>query len=197
MRIYLIRHGETIYNQKGCYYGVTDAPLNETGRKQVSELVSYFKTIDLDAAVSSPLLRARQTAQIILDGRDLRLESDERLQEQNFGIFEGYTHQELTRKFPEEYAAWNQNFNDYRIPEGESFRDVRERVDQFVEGLPVGDGTLLLTAHKGTLGHFAASVLHLPLDGYWNFVFDQGCYSCIDLEDGYAIIRCLNRKPVA
>ncbi|MFR3345810.1 MAG: histidine phosphatase family protein [Anaerobutyricum sp.] len=44
---------------------------------------------------------------------------------------------------------------------------------------------MLIVAHKGTLGHLLAAMLKLPLDGYWNFVFEQGCYSVVDLEDGY------------
>ena len=54
--------------------------------------------------------------------------------------------------------------------------------------------SVLLVAHKGTLGHLLAVSLGLPPEGYWNFVFEQGCYSRLDLEDGYAIIRCLNQS---
>lgn len=88
----------------------------------------------------------------------------------------------------------------YRIPEGESFLDVRRRVELFFGDLKERAATagwesaLLLVAHKGTLGHFLAVSLGLPPEGYWNFVFEQGCYSRIDLEDGYAIIRKLNQS---
>lgn len=193
MRLYLIRHGQTILNQKKCYYGVTDVALNEEGMKQAAGLASLFKDISFDYVVSSPLLRAMQTAKLVLDGRDLPIREDDRLMEQNFGIFEGLTYQEVMNKYPEEYEAWNKDFSNYRIPGGESFSDVRARVDSFIRDLPK-EGTVLLTAHKGTLGHLTASLLGLSLTGYWNFVFDQDCYSCIDIEDGFAIIRCLNRR---
>ena len=55
---------------------------------------------------------------------------------------------------------------------------------------------MLITAHKGTLGHLLAAMLKLPPEGYWNFEFDQGCYSEVDLEDGYAIIRKLNVRDI-
>ncbi|MBQ9157685.1 MAG: alpha-ribazole phosphatase [Eubacterium sp.] len=194
MRIYLVRHGETIYNKKKCYYGVTDVPLSDEGSRQIKEMVPAFGNISFDRVISSPLKRAVETASILLNGREIPLKTDDRLMEQNFGIFEGYTYKELSAKYPEELSAWNQDFSDYRIPEGESFSDVRKRIDTFIKDLSRGQGSLLITAHKGTFGHMLAGLLGLSLTGYWNFVFDQGCYSCIDLEDGYAIIRCLNRK---
>ena len=193
MRLYLIRHGQTVLNQKKCYYGVTDVALNDKGMQQAAGLSFLFKDVRPDYVYSSPLLRATQTARQVLSGLDLKIMTDDRLKEQNFGIFEGLTWQEIMDRYPVEYEAWNKDFSNYRIPDGESFSDVRERVDDFIRDLPLA-GTVLLTAHKGTLGHLTASLLGLPLSGYWNFVFDQDCYSCIDIEDGFAIIRCLNRR---
>lgn len=193
MRIYLIRHGETVLNQKKCYYGVTDVALSDKGIQQGVRLSLFFKDVSVDRVISSPLIRAVQTAELVMQGRGPVLQTDDRLKEQDFGIFEGYTHQELTERYPKEYKAWNENYSDYRIPGGESFREVRDRVDSFIRELPQ-EGTMLLSAHKGTLGHLAAALLRLPLEGYWNFVFEQDCYSCIDKEDGFAIIRCLNQK---
>lgn len=73
---------------------------------------------------------------------------------------------------------------------------MRSRAEDFLRDIPSGRESkgekMLIVAHKGTLGHLLAAMLNLPLDGYWNFVFEQGCYSVVDLEDGYAIIRKLN-----
>lgn len=196
MRIYLIRHGETNLNQKECYYGVTDVSLNDRGVQQAVRLSSCFRDTAIDMVISSPLKRAVQTADLVMKGRKPVVKTDDRLCEQDFGIFEGFTHRELLQKYPDEYEKWNRNFSDYRIPGGESFLDVRNRIDDFIRDLP-REGTILLTAHKGTFGHLAASLAGLPLSGYWNFVFDQDCYSCIDIEDGYAIFRFLNRQPIS
>jgi broad specificity phosphatase PhoE len=108
-----------------------------------------------------------------MQGRGPEVLTDERLMEQNFGIFEGMTHQEILERYPEEYAAWNRDFDNWRIPGGECFSDVRSRVDAFVKDLP-GEGTVLVAAHKGTLGHLTASLLHLPLEGYTNTHSDAG-----------------------
>ena len=194
MRIYLVRHGETVLNCRKCYYGFTDAPLNENGIKQAESLRSFFSTMDFDYIISSPLKRAADTARIVTGAEVEKITLDERLMEQNFGIFERHTCEELLSKYPEEFDAWNRDFSDYRIDGGESFRDVRNRVEDFAASLPTGRGSILLAAHKGTLGHLMAALLRMPLEGYWNFVFEQGCYSCVDVEDGYAIVRKLNQS---
>ena len=196
MRLYLIRHGETALNVKGCYYGRTDAVLSEKGISQARYLKEILKEVSFDYIVASPLVRAYNTAQIVMEEREQEIFGDRRLMEQDFGIFEGMTYKEIQSTYPKELDAWNEEFSTYRIPEGESFADVRGRAEDFFRDIPSGRESkgekMLIVAHKGTLGHLLAAMLKLPLDGYWNFVFEQGCYSVVDLEDGYAIIRKLN-----
>ncbi len=192
----MIRHGETELNVRGCYYGFTDTGLTAKGRSQAEELGRFFCGKVWDHIVVSPLKRAVDTAVLASGYQVSDFKMDPRLKEQNFGIFEGKTYEELKKEYPTELNAWNTDFSNYRIPGGESFSDVRTRVDEWVREIPRGDGDMLLVAHKGTLGHMMASLLGMPLEGYWNFVFEQGCYGCIDLEDGYAIVRKLNQSIV-
>ena len=200
MKLYLVRHGETSLNKKGCYYGKTDAVLSKKGIEQAEYLRKIFTSISFDYVVASPLVRAYNTAQIVLGEREQEIFGDSRLMEQDFGIFEGLTYEELCSTYPAELEQWNKEFSSYRIPEGESFLDVRRRVEAFLKDIPLGEQTkketMLIAAHKGTLGHLLAAMLKLPLEGYWNFVFEQGCYSEVDLEDGYAIIRKLNAREI-
>ena len=163
MKLYLVRHGETALNEKGCYYGKTDAVLSVRGIEQAKYLQHIFKEVSFDYVVASPLVRAYNTAQIIIEERKQQIFGDSRLMEQDFGIFEGLTYKQLKD-----------------IPSGEENKSEK----------------MLITAHKGTLGHLLAAMLKLPPEGYWNFVFDQGCYSEVDLEDGYAIIRKLNVRDI-
>lgn len=192
----MIRHGETALNAKGCYYGRTDAVLSEKGIFQARYLKEILKEVSFDYIVASPLVRAYNTAQIVMEEREQEIFGDRRLMEQDFGIFEGMTYKEIQNTYPKELDAWNEEFSTYRIPKGESFADVRSRAEDFLRDIPSGRESkgekMLIVAHKGTLGHLLAAMLKLPLDGYWNFVFEQGCYSVVDLEDGYAIIRKLN-----
>ena len=192
----MIRHGETALNVKGCYYGRTDAVLSEKGISQARYLKEILKEVSFDYIVASPLVRAYNTAQIVMEEREQEIFGDRRLMEQDFGIFEGMTYKEIQNTYPKELDAWNEEFSTYRIPKGESFADVRSRAEDFLRDILSGRESkgekMLIVAHKGTLGHLLAAMLKLPLDGYWNFVFEQGCYSVVDLEDGYAIIRKLN-----
>lgn len=194
MRIYLIRHGETDYNIRQCYYGRTEAMLTEEGVRQAEAFGEYFRDIHWDHVVVSPLKRAWDTAMLAAGSRREVFIPEDRLMEQDFGIFEGRTYKEICKEYPAEMAAWNADFAHYRIPGGESFSQVRERVEEWVGTIERTEGNMLVVAHKGTLGHMLAALLGLPLEGYWNFVFDQGCFSLVDLEDGYAILRKLNQS---
>ncbi len=201
MQLYLIRHGETEMNKRKCYYGQTDSPLTEKGREQAKEAGRFLSDIAFDKVIASPLSRAVDTAKLILEQNAAFLQkgtpkggvsTDPNLAEQNFGIFEGMTYEEMLKRFPEESDAWNQDYYQYRIPGGESFSDLRKRTDQFLLDLSREEGTILVVSHKGPMGHLLAGLLAMPLTGFWNFTLEQGCYSRVDLEDGYAILRKLN-----
>lgn len=195
MEIYFVRHGQTDYNILGKYYGRTDIALNKTGEKQAKEMAKFLAEIPFDKIIASPLKRAYDTAKIIGEGRKLPIEREELLCEQDFGIFEGKTYIELQKEYPAELREWNEDFF-YTAPKGgESFLQVRERIDRFAEKMREEEAKrILLVAHKGSFGHFFASMLGLPLEGFWNFTFEQGCYSKISIEDGYAIIRKINER---
>ena len=192
MELYLVRHGETEWNKEGRYYGHEDVGLSEEGFKQAKNLGEYMKKISFDKVISSPLRRAVDTARKLTNQSFV---TDQRLMEQNFGLFEGKTYKELMMEFPKELKEWNENHELYCLPEGESFLDVRSRVDSFLKDLSVEKGKILIVAHKGTFGHMLAVMMNLPPSGYWNFVFEQGTYSKVDLQDGFAILRTINRIP--
>ena len=194
MELYLVRHGETNWNKEGRYYGYSDVFLSEKGLLQAKEIGIFMKQISFDKVISSPLCRAVDTARELTNGK---IYTDERLKEQNFGLFEGKTYQELMQEFPRELKAWNENHETYCLPEGESFLQVRNRVEAFLQDLKKEEGKVLLVAHKGTFGHMLAAMMNLPASGYWNFVFDQGTYSKIDFQDGFAILRKINCIPKA
>ena len=125
MKLYLVRHGETALNEKGCYYGKTDAVLSVRGIEQAKYLQHIFKEVSFDYVVASPLVRAYNTAQIIIEERKQQIFGDSRLMEQDFGIFEGKTYEEL--KDREEYQAWLDSGGTIAFPEGEEQKEFRSR----------------------------------------------------------------------
>ena len=89
MMLYIVRHGETDWNREHKVQGRTDIPLNDYGRRLARETAEGMKDIPIDLCFTSPLLRAKETAQIILEGRNVPLCDEERIQEISFGRYEG------------------------------------------------------------------------------------------------------------
>lgn len=87
--LYIIRHGRTDWNNRKKLQGQTDIPLNEEGRAMAAEAAKQYKDIHFDECYCSPLVRAKETAEILLEGREVPVIFDDRLKEMNFGIYEG------------------------------------------------------------------------------------------------------------
>ena len=85
MRLYIIRHGETDWNTAGRLQGQADTQLNEKGIRLAQITAEGMKTIPFDLCITSPLKRARQTAEIILSGRPVPIWEDDRIREIGFG----------------------------------------------------------------------------------------------------------------
>ena len=89
MKIYLVRHGETDWNQAGRLQGQTDIDLDAQGFAQAAGAAERLKEVPFEIAFCSPLIRARHTAETIVGERKITLTTDERLRELNFGPWEG------------------------------------------------------------------------------------------------------------
>ena len=87
--LYIIRHGKTEWNERHKLQGRTDIPLNEDGRLMAEKAAEECRDIHFDVCYCSPLIRARETAEILLRGRDVPIIADDRLMEMCFGCFEG------------------------------------------------------------------------------------------------------------
>ncbi|RCW64233.1 histidine phosphatase family protein [Saliterribacillus persicus] len=99
-QICLVRHGETDWNALGKIQGTTDIPLNETGKKQAEACGAFLKGTDWDVLITSPLKRAKETAEIINTYMDMPLEEMAEFKERSFGDAEGMTPEERTERFP-------------------------------------------------------------------------------------------------
>ncbi|MBP3797617.1 MAG: histidine phosphatase family protein [Ruminococcus sp.] len=87
--LYIIRHGKTDWNLKHKLQGRTDIPLNDEGRAMALEAGERYKDVHFDVCYCSPLIRARETAELLLKGRDVPIIVDDRLVEMCFGEYEG------------------------------------------------------------------------------------------------------------
>ena len=88
MQLYIVRHGETVWNLEHRVQGQTDVPLTDNGRKQAKELQKLVSSLNIDVVISSPLIRAKETAQILVDNK-LPVHTDDRIIERDWGLNEG------------------------------------------------------------------------------------------------------------
>ena len=102
----LWRHGQTDYNSQGRIQGRVDVPLNETGRDQARRAAEDIAALGPTRIVSSPLTRARDTAEALASRTGLSVEIDEGLAEKSFGDWEGLKAADIKKQWPEHYATW-------------------------------------------------------------------------------------------
>lgn len=126
--IYLIRHCEAMGNQKRLFQGSTDCDISDTGAKQLEYLAKRFKSIELDAVFSSPLIRTQKTAHAIADYKGLPVNLRENLVELHGGIVEGRPFQEAFSSIEGLADAWNNHPQDFAPQGGEPMRNAYERI---------------------------------------------------------------------
>ncbi len=88
--LYIMRHGKTEWNAMHKLQGRMDIPLNEEGREMAEKAREEYKNLNIDICYCSPLVRAKETAEIVLRGRNIPILTDDRLVEMSFGEYEGW-----------------------------------------------------------------------------------------------------------
>ena len=136
MRLFLTRHGETDFSLNNTVCGSTDCPLTDKGREQARDLADYIKGKGLYIAViySSPLVRARETAEIISKAISAPVIVDDRLREQSCGAYEG-----VTKRDDQEFNRAIKHFAN-RLQGGDSALQLAQRVYNFLDEICVDGG---------------------------------------------------------
>jgi len=157
IKLYLTRHGETQANALGVYSGSTDVPLNETGIAQAHRLAEQLSDIKFDAIISSTMLRARHTAEIVCAKLNMEFSTNAKFVECNMGVYEGLTRDEARARYPDLWEKFGTRDPDAKLGGGESIREVCDRVDEGMRELisKYRDKTVLLVCHG-----FAARAVH-------------------------------------
>ena len=181
MDIYLIRHGETDYNKGRRLQGVTDIPLNARGIELAEKTAEGLRGIPFDRIYSSPLIRARRTAEIIRGERDIPIEETEGLSEISFGDYEGLTVLEGSYNIPDpDFMNFFHAPEKYHTPpNGESIAHLRERTTSFVRAVmdaPENEGrTILMASHGAAIRGMLSGLLGLPAAQFWNGGVHKNC----------------------
>ncbi len=201
LRMLLVRHGETDWNREGRFQGIKDIPLNDRGREQADKAATYLKAVQIDKAVSSPMLRPKETAEIILQHHPhITLETDPELCEIGHGLWEGKLETEIEAAYPGLLAQWKTAPETVQMPEGENLQQVWDRAvaawtaiaTRFSSGDPK---TVLVVAHDAVNKVILCSLLGLDPKDIWAIKQGNGAVTVIDYPQGadsQPIIQTLN-----
>ncbi len=194
MRLLLMRHAETDWVAANRFQGQTDVPLNAHGRRQAAALAQAMAAETLQALYASDLQRAWETAQALVASRPLTLQSEPRLREMHFGIWEGFTYDEIQQRDAAALAAWEGDLEHTAPPGGETLHQMAERVRAVYTSIlhMHAEQTVALVAHGGPLQILLTCVLGLPARDYWHFALAPTSISEVHLYDAGPIVTRLN-----
>ena len=184
MKLYIIRHGETDLNAKSVMQGWVDPPINQSGRELAAMTGQAMKDIRFDRCISSPLSRARETAEIVLreSGNEIPITTDDRLREMSCGDIE---EKSITEMGDAARLFFVDPFRFPGFPNGETIQDLCSRTQEFFRELTaVDDGkTYLISTHGCAMRAMLNYLFDDPSD-YWRGRAPYNCAVCIVEADG-------------
>jgi probable phosphoglycerate mutase len=191
----LLRHGETPLSAERRFAGHGDIPLTEQGLRQAAAAADRLAASGaVDVIVTSPLRRARQTAEAAARATGAPLLADDDLAETDFGEWEGLSFTEASERWPDEVSAWMHDV-DAAPPGGESFAAVGRRVNAALDRLLAGHEfrTLLLVSHVTPIKTLVCRAMLAPPAGLFRLYLDVASLCEIAwFADGPAVVRSLN-----
>lgn len=193
--IYLVRHAETAHNLDGKGLGREDAPLTELGEAQVREVAARFSGLPLSKVLSSPLSRARMTADAIADVAGCETEVRNELIELDVGETEGLTFAEMRERYPEFMRLWGgEDPSEVQMPGGERLADLADRTHALVEDLASlqGDEAIAVVSHNFVIKVLLCQFLGIPIGQFRRFQVDLASVSTLSVRNGRAAVIALN-----
>ena len=187
-RLWLVRHGSTLWNSEQRFCGHSDIPLSSEGRAQARWLAQYLRTQSIATIYTSDLLRARQSAEIIAtqSPHPAQIEISPSWREIAFGVWEGLTYEQIAQQFPSNLDFFTDPIST-SPPGGESLTTLAQRVQNaFIKLAHVSsdssarDGDIVLVSHGGPLRILLCMILAMPLEQQWRLRLAPGSLSAID-----------------
>ena len=195
MKLYVVRHGETVWNELHKVQGEADIPLAENGILLAEKTGEALKNVPFDLCFTSPLVRARKTAELILakQQREVPVIEDKRIQEINFGALEGVicfndAHEYLN---PEIEKFFTDPWKFERPAHGENIADILERTRDFweekIHDASLQDKTILIASHGCAVRALLQNVYQDP-QNFWHGCVPPNCsVNVIEVTDGKAV----------
>ena len=197
MYLYLVRHGQSVGNERQLFFGRSDHPLTELGREQARQAAEMLKEVNFTRCVSSDLVRAWDTALACVEGRGIEVEAVPALREQDMGGMEDLTFAQAQERYGELFARMLDDWIHVAPPGGESVAHMIQRVETCVDDVVRRAEDTLIVAHNGSLSlilrHFGLAEESELMDHKFNWFFQHGTYSVIRVEESGAELVCFNR----
>ena len=169
--LYIMRHGKTDWNARHKLQGRTDIPLNDEGRKMAGNAAAECRDIPFDLCYSSPLIRARETAEIVLRGRDIPIFTDDRLVEMSFGEYEGVENSFDIPDCPINVLFFHPEQYTFSAGGSETFEELFTRTGEFLDEVIyplMGEGKNVLIVGHGAMDlSIICRIRKLPIEDFW------------------------------
>lgn len=187
-QLLVIRHGQTAWSVAGKHTGRTDVPLTDVGRQEARDAALTLHGWNLERAYTSPLQRARETAEIVAPPCGLVVDAD--LAEWDYGVFEGETTPQSRERLPG-WSVWTHDMTN-----GETVDAVGERADRFIARVDaeVPDGNAVAFAHGHLLAILIARWCGLPAVEGRRFDLATATVSLLGWHREDRVIRALNHR---
>lgn len=194
-RLFLLRHGETDWNRARRVMGHRPIPLNAQGREQIESLAPHLRGLGVVSIVSSPMVRARETAEIVSETLGgVTIEEDPGLAEVGYAGWEGKTFPELIKD--PIYTAFHRDPLGTAPPGGgETLLQVRDRVFAAASRALEAGGPSLLVSHGDPLRLLLAACLAIAPEDFRRIRIDNGGLSAVDFSGEWSEAKFVNMRP--
>jgi alpha-ribazole phosphatase len=194
IRLYVVRHGATVWNKETRYQGQTDIPLNEEGERQAEKIAARFAGECIQAVYSSPLKRAFDTAKQIARPHSLDVCCLPGMLEIGFGDWEGKEYTHIRQQYSEELRRWIQNPLDNHVPNGEALPELHQRVEGALQEILSSheEGNVVLVAHSGSIRMLFCCLLKMDLSAFWRIMQFNGAINQIEFRNGVPTVFTMN-----
>jgi probable phosphoglycerate mutase len=188
--VYLLRHAQSEANIKGILAGRDDSVnLSKFGQKQASNLVGYLENLNIHQVYCSPLARCIQTINPYMKKNPrISFDFEPQLLEMDYGTWSGKSLKILSRN-----KLWKLVLSSpekFKFPEGESFKQMRQRVDLMIEKLSKAKEPVLLVTHGDIIKMFITSALNAPINQFQSYVIEPGSITTLNIsKSGHTVLQ--------
>ncbi|MDK2919084.1 MAG: alpha-ribazole phosphatase [Candidatus Petromonas sp.] len=193
--IIFVRHGESCMNRKGVFCGWSNSPLTDRGIKQALDVREKLKNEKIDLIISSDLDRCFKTAELINENHNIKIVREPGLKELNFGEWEGLSYEEICTRFPEVTELWQNDYINFKIPLGESLREMYERVNRTYKNIlnKHEKSKILIVSHSGVIRSILSEEICGNIESYWKFKIENCGIARLGYVDDFPVLKGINQ----